>query len=158
MKTAEQAAEKIRRAYQIRAAQYPEHGNRWMTLADIWGMFDLTHDELAAGILHLTDTDRRFIAAPESNQKALTAEQRRAAVRIGGQDNHLIAWETGTQLAQPEPDSFEVATTVTLADGTVRELEVERGFYADEVERFQRRILVSAPAGSEVSFRVSVER
>lgn len=93
MKTAEQAAEKIRRAYRLRVLQEPEHGNRWMTLADIWGMFDLTHDELAAGVLHLVDTDRAFTAIPESNQRALTAEQRRAAVRIGGQDNHLITWQ-----------------------------------------------------------------
>lgn len=93
MKTAEQAAEKIRRAYKIRVLQEPEYGNRFVMLDDIWGMFDLTHDELTAGVLHLQRTDRKFVAIPESNQKVLTADQRRAAVRIGGQDNHLITWQ-----------------------------------------------------------------
>lgn len=93
MKTAEQAAEKIRRAYKIRIAQHPELGNRWVALADVWGMFDLTKGEFAMGVRYLDRYDPHCVVIPESNQAALTADQRRAAVRIGNQDNHLIMWE-----------------------------------------------------------------
>jgi hypothetical protein len=91
--TAEQAASQIKRAYGIRATQFTAEGvNNWVMIDRIAELTDLTQAELAAGVVHLVRTDAGFTAIPESNQKVLTAQQRAWAVRIGGQDNHLITW------------------------------------------------------------------
>ncbi|MFE3178673.1 hypothetical protein ACFXPA_46525 [Amycolatopsis sp. NPDC059090] len=44
---------------------------------------------------HLRRLSRRGIVClvPESNRKALTQADHDAAIRIGGQDNHLLSWQ-----------------------------------------------------------------
>ena len=59
---------------------------------------DQLHDKLSdmpSGVLNETlarmgSTDRTIILNPQSNQKILTLRQRNTAVRLGGQDKHLI--------------------------------------------------------------------
>ncbi len=44
-------------------------------------------------VLRRMDRSPRVNLIPEENQKTLTSEDRAAAVKIGGQDNHLLAIE-----------------------------------------------------------------
>jgi hypothetical protein len=84
----EKVAGEIERAYGTYTAQHGNPGG-WMMISEIANRADLTAEQITEGIRHLT-RHRGFVAIPESNQKTLTAEQRAAAVWIGGQFKHLI--------------------------------------------------------------------
>ncbi len=87
--TPEKAANEIRRAYNATAYGRP---NKWMGLALLEEMVDLTKEEITEGVLHLERTEVNFLACPESNQKALTERDREAEIIIGNQRQHLIGW------------------------------------------------------------------
>lgn len=87
--TAERAANEIKRAYEVTRAV---RSSEWMGMTRLAGMVDLTKDELTEGVRHLMRNDDRFNVVPESNQKTLTAADRRNALHIGCQDLHLICW------------------------------------------------------------------
>lgn len=78
----------IKRAYETYTTQHGNPGG-WMSISEIFNRADLTMEQVTEGIRHLSRHEG-FIAVPESNQKALTAEQRAGAVWIGGQHKHLI--------------------------------------------------------------------
>lgn len=87
--TAERAANEIRRAYGALAGTQTAYP---MSLVDLRNMLDLTSEEITAGILHLTVTDRMFLCTSEANQKVLLPEEREAAIYIGDQPRHWITW------------------------------------------------------------------
>ena len=65
----------------------------WIGLADLRGpLADVPGDELDEALRQLARADDVTLA-PESNKKSLTDADKAAAVRIGRQDNHLIAIE-----------------------------------------------------------------
>ena len=78
--------DRIRSAYNLLA----DRPGQWVSLVDIrlW-LQDVPRADLDAALRELACTGQASLA-PESNQKALTPEQRAAAVRLGGQDKHLI--------------------------------------------------------------------
>lgn len=88
--TAEKAAAEIARAYRIRRAQSGS-SNEWVMIADVADLVDLSAEWMQAGCAHL-NRQAGWHVIPESNQKSLTGRERAAAVRIGNQDKHLIAW------------------------------------------------------------------
>lgn len=55
-------------------------------------MPDLPREEFDAELRQM-ERDRLILLTPQSNQKVLTERQRRGAVDIGGQDNHLVLME-----------------------------------------------------------------
>lgn len=68
--------------------------NEWVGLIDLRRMLGegnawTTREEVDA-TLKTMSRDGRIHLVPESNRKVLTAEDHNAAVRIGGEDNHLI--------------------------------------------------------------------
>ena len=65
--------------------------NQYMMISEIENRADLTREQIREGILALLG-EPGFLVLPESNQKALSPEARAAAVNIGNQDKHLIAW------------------------------------------------------------------
>jgi AcrR family transcriptional regulator len=78
---------RIRSAYGTLAAQ----PGGWVSLADLRAHLDgVTRDEVDAALRQLERAPDVNIV-PESNQKALSAEDRGSAVRIGGQDKHFLA-------------------------------------------------------------------
>lgn len=86
--TPEQAAREITRAYGALGGW--KHGDG-VGFAAIQTMVDLTPAEITAGVRHLRRADKVSVW-PESNQKVLTAADRAAAVVIGDQPKHWIAW------------------------------------------------------------------
>jgi hypothetical protein len=78
----------IKRAYETYTTQHGNPGG-WMSISEIFNRADLTMEQVTEGIRHLSRHEG-FIAVPESNQKALTVEQRACAVWIGGQHKHLL--------------------------------------------------------------------
>jgi hypothetical protein len=78
----------IRAAYRVLAPQ----GRGWVKLTAIARHAGLTAGQLQAGVQELQDADPDVEVMPESNQKTLTEDDRRNAVRVGGDWNHLIAW------------------------------------------------------------------
>jgi hypothetical protein len=78
--------DRVRRAYADLAAE-PED---WVSLTDLRRQLDgLARHEVDQV---LKDLDGKGVTLiPEANQKTLTAEDRAAAVRIGGEDNHLLS-------------------------------------------------------------------
>jgi hypothetical protein len=78
---------RVRQAY---TALAPRAG-AWLRHTDVrHQLTDLPSEALDQAfrvLSHAQDVDMM----PESNQKTLTAEDRRNAVRVGGQDTHLIA-------------------------------------------------------------------
>ena len=63
----------------------------WVSLARLRAQFaDVPRAELDEALKRLSRTDGVHLA-PESNQKGLTAAEVDAALRSGGQDNHLLA-------------------------------------------------------------------
>lgn len=80
-------ADRIRKAYQVLA---PKAGD-YIMLAQLRGeLLDVPAEEVDAGLIHL-NRDPMVNLVPESNQKVLTEEERRAAVNIGNQDKHLLS-------------------------------------------------------------------
>jgi hypothetical protein len=78
--------DRVRHAYAGLAAE-PED---WVSLTDLRRQLDgLARHEVDQV---LKDLDGKGVTLiPEANQKTLTAEDRAAAVRIGGEDNHLLS-------------------------------------------------------------------
>jgi hypothetical protein len=65
----------------------------WVQLARLRPEIDdIGRDEVDGVLLRMIKTGRVHLA-PDSNRKALTEEDHRAAVRIGGEENHLVAIE-----------------------------------------------------------------
>ncbi|HEY2060397.1 hypothetical protein [Amycolatopsis sp. NBC_01480] len=78
--------DRVRRAYADLAAE-PED---WVSLTDLRRQLDgLPRHEVDQVLKDLDGKGGTLI--PEANQKTLTAEDRAAAVRIGGEDNHLLS-------------------------------------------------------------------
>lgn len=84
----ESAAAEIARIYR-RTTQ----AGKWASIATLAEHTDMTPTEFAAGATHLALTDDDFNLAPESNIKMLTPMDRAYAVRLGGQDKHVVCWE-----------------------------------------------------------------
>lgn len=81
---------RLRRSYQ-RLSRRP---GGWVGLAALRNdLTDVARDELDAALLRL-ERQPGVSLIPEENRKALTADDRAAAVRIGNEDNHLIAIES----------------------------------------------------------------
>ncbi|PKV96052.1 hypothetical protein ATK30_6988 [Amycolatopsis echigonensis] len=81
--------ELIRTAYR-KLARSPRD---WVGLADLRPLLgDAAVAEVDAVLKQLSRTGQAHLV-PESNRKALTAEDKEAAVRIGGEDNHLLSIE-----------------------------------------------------------------
>jgi hypothetical protein len=82
----ESTVDRVRRAYADLAAE-PEG---WVSLTDLRRRLDgLSRHELDRVLKDLDGHGVTLI--PEANQKTLTADDRAAAVRIGGEDNHLLS-------------------------------------------------------------------
>jgi hypothetical protein len=78
--------DRVRRAYADLAAE-PED---WVSLTELRRQLDgLPRHEVDQVLKDLDGKGGTLI--PEANQKTLTAEDRAAAVRIGGEDNHLLS-------------------------------------------------------------------
>jgi hypothetical protein len=81
--------EAIRAAYRKLAAEPRD----WVGLADLRPLLGAApKTEVDAVLKHLSRTGQAHLV-PESNRKALAAVDRAAAVRIGGEDNHLLSIE-----------------------------------------------------------------
>lgn len=82
-------AEQIRLVYQKLA----ERPGDWVSLTSLrQALPPVKRADVDNTLRELNRTSRVFIV-PESNRKVLTAADRRAAIRIGGEDSHLIAIE-----------------------------------------------------------------
>ncbi|WP_322770659.1 hypothetical protein [Frankia sp. Cr1] len=80
---------RIRDAYR----QLAERPGSWVSLTRLRSLLgDAEHDDVDT-VLRRMDRSPRVNLIPEENQKTLTSEDRAAAVKIGGQDNHLLAIE-----------------------------------------------------------------
>jgi hypothetical protein len=86
--TKSEAAKQIARAYGALGGK-----GTFVRLARIADMVDMTTEQIEAGVQHLYRTDDAFDAVPMTNQGDLTAEDRAAAVKVGGQPRHLIRWQ-----------------------------------------------------------------
>jgi hypothetical protein len=84
---AREVRDRIREAYQAVAAK----PGRWVSLADIrHKLGDVGRDVLDAALREL-EREADVNIVPQSNQKALSSEDARAAVIIGGQRKHFLA-------------------------------------------------------------------
>ena len=82
--------ERIRAAY-LELATTPEG---WVSLDRLReALADLPRDEVDAALLRL-DLLPGVHLVPEDNQKALSARQRAASLRVGGEDKHLLAMDS----------------------------------------------------------------
>jgi hypothetical protein len=79
----------IREAY-ARLARQPKD---WVRLADLRPLLNGATREDVDGVLKDMSRARRAQLAPDPNRKVLTDADHAAAVRIGGEDNHLIVIE-----------------------------------------------------------------
>jgi hypothetical protein len=88
--TVEEIESRIRTAYR-KLAPSPRD---WVGLVDLRPMLgDVPPKDVDTVLKKLSRTGQARLV-PESNRKAITAADRRAAVRIGGEDNHLLCIET----------------------------------------------------------------
>jgi hypothetical protein len=79
--------ERIRAAY-VQLATEP---GAWVSLRRLRPLFsDVSKADLDRALRSLVE-DADVTLEPEANQKTLTVEDRRASVRIGGEDRHLLA-------------------------------------------------------------------
>jgi hypothetical protein len=86
----EEAAENVKAAYGLH--DNPSHpGADWIPLAVIRAELEgiNTREEQDAALTHLFLTGKYRLIA-EVNRKALTAEDRNAAIHAGGEEKHLI--------------------------------------------------------------------
>ncbi|QKV81024.1 hypothetical protein [Amycolatopsis sp. Hca4] len=82
-------AERIRIAYR----ELAKEPRGWVGLGDLRSKLGATDAaEVDAALKELSSTGEVHLV-PEENRKALSAADRAAAVRIGGEDNHLISIE-----------------------------------------------------------------
>lgn len=81
--------DRIRAAYRKLATR----PRGWVGLADLRRQLDGISDREVDEALRALFRSPHANLVPESNQKALTDEDRRAAVRIGGEDKHLLSIE-----------------------------------------------------------------
>lgn len=78
---------RVRKAY----GELAPRAGAWITLARLRAaLADVRRTDLDATLVRLIQAPGVQLI-PESNQKALTAEERAAAVRVGNQDRHLIS-------------------------------------------------------------------
>jgi hypothetical protein len=80
---------RIRAAYRKLAASPRD----WVGLADLRPMLGDVHGKDVDAVLKELSRTGRAHLVPESNRKALTDADHDAAIRVGGEDNHLIAIE-----------------------------------------------------------------
>ncbi len=79
--------ERIRSAY----AELATEAGAWVSLSRLRSLVaDVSKADLDKALEHLLDAPDVNLE-PEPNQKTLKAEDRKAAVRIGGEDRHLLA-------------------------------------------------------------------
>ncbi|MFD0740796.1 hypothetical protein ACFQ1L_01565 [Phytohabitans flavus] len=78
---------RIRKVYDSLAP----HPGAWLKHADVRGKLGDVPGEALDEAFRLLSQAEDVEMMPESNQKTLTDEDRRIAVRVGGQDTHLIA-------------------------------------------------------------------
>lgn len=81
---------KIRDAYK---ALRSEPG-AWVSLTDMRKQMPTVLREQLDDVLEELARNRKIRLIPEENQKTLTDEDRAAAVRVGGEDKHLVSMET----------------------------------------------------------------
>jgi hypothetical protein len=82
-------ADRIRQAYQELAVTGP--GGGWLMLSRLRDhLADIPRPELDRALTDLYTTDRAVSLEPEPNQKTLTPAARQAAIRLGGEDLHLL--------------------------------------------------------------------
>lgn len=100
MDTVNQYIDRIRAAYRRVIAQQGKRPGDWVMLTDLRPDVGGHRPHVDAALVRMGRGDYRgprgyndVSIVPESNQKTLTAYDRAAAVRIGNQDNHLIAIE-----------------------------------------------------------------
>ena len=79
----------IRTAYRKLA---PRPGD-WVHLAKLRPLLNGTSDADVDGVLKALGRKQEITLAPNPDRKGVTAEDRAAAVRIGGDENHMIAIE-----------------------------------------------------------------
>jgi hypothetical protein len=79
--------------------------------------------------------DRKIYLAPEDNQKMLTAEDRAAALDVGGEPKHAIRMRTPTAAAPPEP----------VKSGAERQLEMQ-------TEHYQRMLAQAEELDTQINF------
>ncbi len=79
----------IREAYDIARGH---NGRDWVRIAVIQTLTGMRRQELAEEITRMVDTDPYFRAEPEALRHRVTEDDERYAVKIGGEDRHLIAW------------------------------------------------------------------
>jgi hypothetical protein len=80
----------IRKAY----ATLTRRPKDWVRLADLRPLLNGAARKDVDGVLKDMSRARRAHLAPDSNRKTLTDADHAAAVKIGGEDNHLIAIES----------------------------------------------------------------
>ena len=86
--TEEEVERRIRGAY----AELARSPRAWVGLVDLRPRIGAPAEQVDAVLKKLSRTGKAHLV-PEANRKALTEEAHRAAVRVGGEDNHLIAIE-----------------------------------------------------------------
>lgn len=80
---------KIFEAYQT-ISQH--NGRAWVTIATIAAATGMRPAEMATEINHLMATDENFRAEPQPHRHRITADDKRYAVKIGGEERHMIGW------------------------------------------------------------------
>ncbi|HEY3754140.1 MAG TPA: hypothetical protein VGL80_33530 [Pseudonocardiaceae bacterium] len=86
----EQLESRIRAAYSKLASTPGD----WVGLADVRPLLDGAARQDVDAVLKELSRAKQVHLAPDSNRKTLTAADHEAAIRIGGQDNHLLSIET----------------------------------------------------------------
>lgn len=81
----------ISEAYDIARAAKTDR-SAWVKISTIQAFTGGTPAQLAERITDLVNADDNFRAEPQPHRHRLTEDDRRYAVRIGGEDRHLIAW------------------------------------------------------------------
>lgn len=81
--------QRIRQAYR----KLVSRPRGWVGLVDLRRQLDGISDQAVDAALTAMFRSQRANLVPESNQKALTDEDRRAAVHVGGEDKHLLSIE-----------------------------------------------------------------
>lgn len=87
--TRSEIEQRIRTAYRTLAGD----SHDWVGLVDLRPMLGGAATEEVDAVLKELSRAGQVSLVPESNRKALTAADREAAIRIGGEDNHLISIE-----------------------------------------------------------------
>jgi hypothetical protein len=86
----EEIEKRIKAAYRTLAGK----SHDWVGLVDLRPLLGAVVTERVDEVLKELSRTGRISLVPESNRKALGTADHKAAIRIGGEDNHLIAIET----------------------------------------------------------------